>query len=381
MKKKILILITTLLVLQANFAQSSKVSTAYFLMTDYEQSENSKDIIKAKDAIDIASRHETTSLQGKTWYYRGLIYKMLSENEELKVNGIDYSLDALSSFEKSLTIEDKKFRDDDKVIRVLNQMTVNSFNNGVELFKAKDFQAAYSKFNATVNLNRVLLSNDAKEPVNSLTATEYAGIAASNAGMNQEAISSYKKMVEQDNENNFYLKLAKLYKKTAEMDLYNATLTEGNKAFPNDVNIIIEQLNVLISSGKAGEAISKIDKAIELQPDNDMLYFVKGNTLENTGDIEAAIKLYKKAAEVNPKNDKALYNIGAVYFKKANKLIEEMNTLSMSTADTKRYDILSAERKLIYSEAKPYFEKVLEITPDDATSKRALKKINSTLEN
>lgn len=370
-----------LVVLQANFAQSSKVSTAYFLMTDYEQSKTTKDLLKAQETIDVASTHETTSLQGKTWYYRGLIYKMLSENEALKANGVDYTVDAIISFEKALTIEDKRFRDDDKVKRNLTEMTVNSFNTGVELFKAQDFKAAYVKFNGTVNLNKILSSNGVEEPVNSLTATEYSAIAASNAGMNEEAISSYKTMIEKDKENNFYFKLASLYKSTGDMDLYNATLAEGNKAFPDDVNIIIAQLNVLINTGKAGEAITKIDKAIELQPDNDMLYFVKGNTLENTGDIEAAIKLYEKAAEVNPKNDKALYNIGAVYFKKANKLIEEMNSLSMSAADTKRYEELNAERKSIYSQAKPYFEKVLAINPDDTTSQKALKKINSTLEN
>lgn len=369
-----------LVMLQANFAQSSKVSTAYFLMTDYEQSKVTKDIVKAKDAINLASEHETTSLQGKTWYYRGLIYKMLSENEELKADGNDYSAEALTSFEKSLTIVDKKFRDDDKVVRILTEMTVNSFNTGVELFKVKDFKAAYAKFNGTVDINKILVANGTKEPVNSLTAIEYSAISASNAGMDEEAISSYKTMIENDKENNFYFKLASLYKKTEQTDLYNATLDEGNKAFPDDVNIIIAQLNVLIKDNKASEAISKIDKAIELQPDNDMLYFVKGNTLENTGDIEQAIKLYEKAAEVNPKNDKALYNIGAVYFKKANKLIEEMNALTMSAADTKKYEALDAERKSIYAQAKPYFEKVLEITPDDATSQRALKKINSTLD-
>jgi tetratricopeptide (TPR) repeat protein len=381
MKNKILILFTMLVVLQANFAQGSKVSSAYMWMSDYEQSKSSKDIIKAQEFIDVASKHETTSIQGKTWYYRGLIYKMLSENAELKANGIDYSQEAATSFEKALTIEDKKFRSDDKVIMNLTDMSVNSFNTGVELFKALDYKAAYAKFNGTVKLNKILSANKSPEPVSSLTATEYSAIAASNAGMNEEAISAYKIMVEEDKVNNFYFKLADLHKKMGETALYSATLNEGNVAFPDDVNIIIAQLNILINSGKASDAITKIDKAIELQPENDMLYFVKGNTLENTGDIDGAIKLYEKAAEVNPKNDKALYNIGAVYFKKANKLIEEMNSLSMSAADTKKFEALDAERKSIYTKAKPYFEKVLAITPDDATSQRALKKINSTLEN
>ncbi len=381
MKKIFLIAIVTIFSLQLSNAQSSKVSTAYFLMDDYEQSKNVDDLYRAKKAIDEAAEHESTIAKGKTWYYRGLICNLLAEDETAKNDGNDYIAEALFSFKKSLSVEDKKFREDDKVVQLLKALAVNSFNDGVEAFKTKDFKKSFAKFNATLDVNKTIKENGSKEPVNSLTALEYAAISASNAGMNEDAISSYNSLIEKDKENNHYFNLAKLYKRTEQMDLYNKTLADGNKAFPDDANIIIAQLNVLINAGKTSEAMDKIDKAIELQPDNDMLYFVKGNTLENAGEIDQAIELYKKAAEINPKNDKALYNIGAVYFKKANALIEKMNALTMSAADTKKYEEYNAERKAIYTTAKPYFEKVLELKPNDTTSQRALNKINSTLGN
>jgi tetratricopeptide (TPR) repeat protein len=120
-----------------------------------------------------------------------------------------------------------------------------------------------------------------------------------------------------------------------------------------------------------------LDKAIELQPENDMLYFVKGNAYDKSGDMDKAIVQYQKAIEINPKNDKALYNAGAMYFLGANKYIEEMNELNYN--ETKRYNELNALRKEMYLTAKPYFERVLEIIPDDEASKKALFKINSAL--
>jgi len=370
----------TLISLQTINAQSSKVSTAYFLMDDYEQAHNSKDLLKAKEAIDAAALHESTSVQGKTWYYRGLIYNMLAEDETTKVDGNDYAAEALVSLKKSLSLNDKRFRDDDKVIQILKELSVNTFNSGVEFYKTRDFKTSYAKFNSTADINAAIVENGEKEPVSSATAIEYAAISASNANLNEEAIAAYEKLMTIDKVNNHYFNLANIYKKMGDNAKYEETLEIGSKAFPDDANIIIAQLNILIKAGKTSEAMDKIDKAIELQPENDMLYFVKGNTLENAGQIDEAIVLYEKAAEINPKNDKALYNIGAVYFKQANKLIEEMNKLTMSAADTKKYEELNTERKNIYRKAKPYFEKVLELVPTDAVSKKALNKINSTLD-
>lgn len=366
--------------LQTINAQSSKVSTAYFLMSDYKESKSLKDLMKAKEAIDVASKHETTSLQGKTWYYSGLIYNLLSKNEITKADGTDYSSISIASLTKAITINDKKFREDAKVIQLFRELSVNSFNEGVEFYKVQNFKSSYTKFISTVSTNKLIIDHGEVEPVSTITAIEYSAISASNAGMDNEAIDSYEKLMKLDNVGNHYFNLAKLYKKVGNEASYKETLEKGSVAFPDDANIIIEQLNILIKAGKTADAIDKIDKAIELQPENDMLYFVKGNTLETAGQVDEALKLYEKATEVNPKNDKALYNIGAVHFKKANKLIEEMNKLGMEPAEIKKYDALNAERKNIYRKAKPYFEKVLELVPGDAVSKKALNKINSTLE-
>ena len=65
------------------------------------------------------------------------------------------------------------------------------------------------------------------------------------------------------------------------------------------------------------------------------------------------------------------------FFLGANKFIKEMNDLDYN--ETTKYNELNAKRREMYLTAKPYFEKVLELIPEDVASKKALFKINSAL--
>ena len=380
MKKTILILFITIFSVQFSFAQSSKVNNAYFLMDDYRKSKNSKDLIKAKEAIDEASKNESTSLKGKTWYYRALIYKLLSEDKETKTNGIDYSSESLVSFKKALSVNDKKFRDDDKVLAYLKEMSLNSFNSGVESFKTRNYKDAYSKFINTKNINSVITENGKKAPVKLETVVEYSAIVAGNAGMNQESLDLYKELMVLQPDSNHYFRVAKLYEKVGDQDMYSKTLEDGAKAFPDDANIIIEQLRILMKAGKMDEAISKIDKAIELDPKNKQLYFIKAKSLADAGKDDEAIGFYEKAIELDSEYADAIYNLGTIYFLKPNQYVKEMNSLGMGAADQKRYDELKELQKVMYLKAKPYFERVLEIKPSDSFATKAINKINLKIE-
>src|SRR5438046_1173079 len=61
-------------------AQSAKVQTAWRNLTDYETSKDVSSLMKAKEAIDLASNHEKTKEEAKTWVYRAKIYYALFKN-------------------------------------------------------------------------------------------------------------------------------------------------------------------------------------------------------------------------------------------------------------------------------------------------------------
>lgn len=351
-----------------------------FLMDDYNLEKSVKSLLKAKELINEAAENEATIAQGKTWYYRGLVYSLLASEETTKDDGTDYLGEALNSFEKSLTLDDKKFRDQSKVYINLKALAAESFNGAIEKQTAKDYANAYNQYLLVGRITNILEKNGEKLQFDPMLAVKNSTFAAEDAGMYKEAIAGYKTMLEDGPTDVLYFSLANAYKKDNDEEMYVKTLDKGNKAFPDNANIIIAQLNHLRANGKTEEAMAKIDKAIELQPTNEVLYFVKAKSLDDAGMQDEAIKVYEEALVVNPKYTDAIYNIGAIYFLKGNPIVEKMNKLTTSAADTKIYNGLVEERKALYRKAKSYFERILEIKADDENAISTIKKIDRVLD-
>ena len=243
--KRILILFIALFSTQLLSAQGSKVSSAYFLMDDYNNDKTVESLQKAKKAIDEAVVHETTSLQGKAWYYRGLIYNMLSKDETTKSADANYTSEAVKSFEKALTIEDKRFRDDKKVVLNLQDIAVNTFNAAIESHQGKDFKKAYNSYTEVGKIREILKANGSNLTFEYNAVLKNLTFAAEDGGMLEEAIVGYNKLIESDPKDAYFFNLAKLYKKNENEEMYLATLDRGAEANPDNANIIIEQLNYL----------------------------------------------------------------------------------------------------------------------------------------
>lgn len=378
MKNIFLIMIGMLFAGQLSYAQGSKVMAAYNYLEEYKLGKDGNDLVEAKEAIDKAIEHETTGVQGKTWYYRGMIYQMLAKDEMLSKTDDTYTATALASFEKAVNLEDKKFRNKEDAVTYIRAISSDVFNSGADAYQSGNYEQAYKDFNAMKAINETLSKHGADLVVTTERSVSNAAASAEAAGMVPEAIASYEELLTMTEDANNYVFLSRLYKKSGDKEKAMATLDSAAENFPDNAEVVIEQLNYFIEDNNVAGAIDKIDKAIELQPENDMLYFIKGNAYDKSGDMDKAIVEYERAIEINPKNDKALYNAGAMYFLGANKYIQEMNELDFN--ETAKYDELNEKRRQMYLTAKPYFEKVMELIPDDAASKKALFKINSALE-
>lgn len=382
MNKLILSFVVLLGTISVNetMAQASKVMSANTYLSDYNLDKKTDNLLKAKESIDAAANHEVTSLQGKTWLTRGIIYQTLFVNPELGNGPDDFASEAFKSLEKSLTITDTKFKDQAKSITYIKALSADVFNRGVDVFqKGTDMKSAYKYFYMMSDLNKVLEANKETGVVTTAQSLGNAAQAAEKGGLDKEARDAYMQLLTLDPQPFYYARVATYYKEDGNIEKALTTLSEGSNKFPDDAGIIIEQLNIYIAQDKLSEAIGLIDKAIELQPENDMLYFVKGNAYDNAKKPEEAEKAYKQALEVNPENNRALFNLGAIYYLGANTYIEQMSSLGLSAADQKKYDALDLKRKESYKLAKPYFEKVLQILPDDKEAQKALDKINSVI--
>ena len=76
--KRILFSVLMVGAFTSSYAQNNKVVSAYNYMK-YDD-----ELDKAKEAIDLAIKHEQTKGKAKTWMYRGHVYSKLADSEQFK---------------------------------------------------------------------------------------------------------------------------------------------------------------------------------------------------------------------------------------------------------------------------------------------------------
>ncbi|HSI69157.1 MAG TPA: tetratricopeptide repeat protein [Gillisia sp.] len=149
-----------------------------------------------------------------------------------------------------------------------------------------------------------------------------------------------------------------------------AAMEDAKKANPDDITLLQSEADMYYRMGDKERYKSIMEGILEKDPNNATLYYNLGVTSFEVGDHDLAIDYYKKALEIDPSLTDARLNVAAAILAKEASLVEEMNSLGMSKADTQKYDELAEQRKEIYREALPYLEKVMENNPDNTDAIR-----------
>ncbi len=160
------------------------------------------------------------------------------------------------------------------------------------------------------------------------------------------------------------------------------TIKEARKKAPNDMELLKAEAIVYEESGDKENYLKILDELIRKDPENAEAYYVilGDNALEEKEE-EKAREYYEKAIESNPKSVTAYNGIANSYLNKQEAIVEEMNSLGMSKADTEKYNKLSEDRNDLLKTALPYLEKALENAPESVELMQTLYQINSQLKN
>lgn len=149
-----------------------------------------------------------------------------------------------------------------------------------------------------------------------------------------------------------------------------AAMEAAKAANPDDLSLVQSEADMYYRMGDRDKYREIMQGIVAKDPNNATLLYNLGVTSFEAGDNQTAIDYYKKALAIEPEMHNARLNIAAAILSKEAELVEEMNSLGMSKADTKKYDELSEQRKELYREALPYLEKVMEM---DADNKEAIR--------
>jgi len=157
-------------------------------------------------------------------------------------------------------------------------------------------------------------------------------------------------------------------------------ITEARKENPDDTGLIVSEANIYLNLKDSVNYKRLITEALEKNPNDEVLVFNLGVTCSNAKEYEEAEKYYNKAIQLKPDFLSAYINLADLVLKPDAKIVEEINKLSTSEKDLKRYDVLKAQRQKLFQKAMPIYEKAHQLDPKDEDIKSILKSVYSYLE-
>ncbi len=366
-----MILSVGLLTAHVGLAQRGAVTTAKLNL------DNGK-LDVAQTNIDKAAEHEKTKADPKTWYYRGMIYEsMLTSPLESYQKLSDRPIEeAVISYRKALELDTKKKMTSEVKPR-LEGMYNYALQNSIEAYNAKNFDKA-------------LAYNNIMEDLRPTDTTVYLNKYVFAASKNDftTARQAYEKLIEIGHDNvEVYNQLIYIARQEEKNDAKALEIIQqARKKHPNDKNLMMEEINLFIVTGKIGELKGKLQEAIKAEPANASLHTSLGTIYFNEAHDEKASKAsrdaarenakasFKKALELDKNNVDAAYNMGVIYFNQAADANKTLVNMDAKTQNSAKGAKVEADIKKYLEESLPYLETAYRVSPKDANILQTLAK-------
>lgn len=370
--RKLVSLLTILLVASVAFAQKGKVTSA----TNYKDSgelEKAKNLIE--ETIDSTNeKSESTITWPRTWEARGEIYDEIYKSGK-KIEGVEKPLFvAYDSYIQALNLDEKgRYAKSLKIKFTFLQQNLSNF--AVESYNKEKYDDSFECFERILNIyNLPVMIEEGKEAFIDSVIIYNAGLSAYNAKNWDKSIEYYSKAADIDYKGAICYKfIYDAYKAKGDTVLATAKLKEGFSKYPTDENLMFDLINLYIKENNPTEALTYIEKAINDSPKNVSLWVSKGSMLDKLGQEEQAIETYQKAIEVDPKVLTPYFNLSVIYCNKGIKLSNE--AIEIPTSEKQRYQEVMKESQAYFEKALPYIEKAYEIAPTEMAVLESLRMV------
>jgi len=161
------------------------------------------------------------------------------------------------------------------------------------------------------------------------------------------------------------IKISLIEKDTAKALAY---IDKGKLMFEENIDIINQEINIYLAQKKLDQLKDKLNKAIEVTPDNEVLHTILASIYQKNNELEKAEASYLKALELKPDYEIANYNLGVMYFNAGNEWNEKLNNLpAKESSKSQEYQSKANDQ---FKKAVVYLEKSYEASPDKNTKKQ-----------
>lgn len=150
---------------------------------------------------------------------------------------------------------------------------------------------------------------------------------------------------------------------------------------PSDIALMLNKASLYYTLGQPDKFKELMNQASEIDPNNPDLQYNIGVISSEQGNIEEARAAYRKTLEIDPTYINAILNLSSTYVNEGNALVDQMNTLAMSTkkADLDKYDALKEQKDDLFRESAAVLEAALTFLPTNNDILTQLKNIYGAL--
>lgn len=247
-----------------------------------------------------------------------------------------------------------------------------AFDKALERYNDDDPEMAYEFFDLAGKI-------DLKD-----TTVHYnAGFIANDLGKFEEAKKHFNYLLDVEEYNKltvYYLMVQILSGEEKNPEAAYDIIMRGREDYPEDKVLAEYEIQLLLQLNKMDEAMASIQEALKNDPNNPGILLRSGYLKEQAGDTEGALEDYKKSVLADPEFYDGNYYTGALLLDKSLKILNELNALSDEEWEV-RSKPMTEEANLHYKEAVGYFEKALEIRPDNTEVMVILYQVQTRLNN
>ena len=368
-KNKIFVLLLLLLFNEIIFSQNTNIQNAYNEYRYEDRDGKRTKISKAKEYIDLAYVHETTSNAPKMWNYRSKIYlEIMINHAELDADAVFKATEAyircLDKDKKGRSIVRKWTREED-VLDGLIQCGYKLFNSGVADYNAKKYNDAINKYQEIFKIIPLDKDNLLKRG-NIVPESIYKNMYLASFQLKdlEMQIDFLQKSIDiSTNDPSIYVYISKAYEEKGDLDKSLSYLQDGKDLFESEPMLINSEIDLLIKMGESNQQIiNKLSQAIEFDDLNDILYVIRASRyMDEELFDEAEEDLNFVINEIDPNSIIAMEHFTELYNLQIMKLENKIKFDKLSNSQTK---LIKNNLNELYSKTLPYLIKYVENYPD-----------------
>ena len=156
-----------------------------------------------------------------------------------------------------------------------------------------------------------------------------------------------------------------------DMDNAEATLKSAFETYPDNQDVVLNLIDFYMNNDKMEEARTYLDMAKSKDPNNYSLFWAEGVLYMRQEMYDEAITALTRSIELKDDMYETQFNLGVCYYNKAVEMFQAANEIM----DVDKYNVALSEANGVFEKAIPYFEKSLQLKPDDEDSLRNLKEL------